>query len=165
MDIQTGSKSDLLASNYAVAVLQREIFSRSSIVGFLVNKQITQSHSDTDFAGYDYNRVAGLEYNFANADNRWQGKAFWHQSFYPGADRNAAAFSGNIGYSSQYLKAAINQSWIGSDYLAEAGYIRRTGIYKITPSVSYLFYPSKLERIISHGPGASFDVILIPDLI
>jgi len=162
MDIQTGSKSDLLASNYAVAVLQREIFSRSSIVGFLVNKQITQSHSDTDFAGYDYNRVAGLEYNFANADNRWQGKAFWHQSFYPGADRNAAAFSGNIGYSSQYLKAAINQSWIGSDYLAEAGYIRRTGIYKITPSVSYLFYPSKLERIISHGPGASFDVILDP---
>ena len=164
MDIQTGSKSDLLSSNYAVAVLQREIFSRSSIVGFLVNKEITQSYSDTEFAGYRYNRVAGLEYNFANADNRWQGKAFWHQSFYPGADRNAAAFSGNIGYSSQYLKAAINQSWIGSDYLAEAGYIRRTGIYEITPSVSYLFYPSKSERIISHGPGASFDAILDPEL-
>jgi len=162
MDIQTGSKGDYLSSNYAVAVLQREIFSRSSIVGFLVNKEITQSYSDAEFTGYRYNRVAGLEYNFATADNRWQGKAFWHQSFYPGSDRNAAAFSGNIGYSSQYLKAAISQSWIGSDYIAEAGYIRRTGIYKITPSVSYLFYPSKSERIISHGPGASFDVILDP---
>jgi hypothetical protein len=38
MDMQTGSKDENLSGNYAVAVLQREIFSRSSIVGFLVNK-------------------------------------------------------------------------------------------------------------------------------
>ncbi len=163
MDMQTGSKGENLSGNYAVAVLQREIFSRSSIVGFLVNKEITQSYNDTAFTGYRYNRVAGLEYNFATADNRWQGKTFYHHSFYPGADRDAAAVSGNIGYFSQYLKAAINQSWIGSDYIAEAGYIRRTGIYEITPSVSYLFYPSESERIISHGPGASFNAIFDPE--
>ena len=163
MDMQTGSKGEHLSSNYAVAVLQREIFSRSSIVGFLVNKEITQSFNDTALTAYRYNRVAGLEYNFATADNRWQGKTFYHQSFYPGAGRNAASVSGNIGYFSQYLKASVTQSWIGSDYLAEAGYIRRTGLYEITPSVSYLFYPSKSERIISHGPGASFNAIFDPE--
>lgn len=163
MDMQTGSKGEIPSGNYAVAVLQREIFSRSSIVGFLVNKQITQSYNDTEFTGYRYNRVAGFEYNFATADNRWQGKTFYHQSFYPGAGKDAAAFSGNIGYFSQYLKAAINQSWIGSDYIAEAGYIRRTGLYEISPSVSYLFYPSQLERIISHGPGARFNAIFDPE--
>ena len=115
------------------------------------------------FTGYRYNRVAGLEYNFATADNRWQGKTFYHQSFYPGAGRDAAAVSGNISYSSQYLKAGIDQSWIGSDYIAEAGYIRRTGLYEIAPSVSYLFYPSGSERIISHGPGASFNAIFDPE--
>jgi hypothetical protein len=128
-----------------------------------VNKEITQSYNDTEFTGYRYNRVAGLEYNFATADNRWQGKTFYHQSFYPGAGKDAAAFSANIGYFSQYLKAAINQSWIGSDYIAEAGYIRRTGLYEISPSVSYLFYPSKSERIISHGPGARFNAIFDPE--
>ena len=165
MDMQTGSKNEIPSGNYAVAVLQREIFSRSSLVGFLVNKEITGTYNDSAYAGNPYNRVAGLEYNFATADNRWQGKTFYHQSFYPGADKDAAAASGNISYSSQYLKAGIEQSWIGSDYIAEAGYIRRTGIYEITPSVSYLFYPSGSERIISHGPGASINATFDPFII
>ncbi len=163
MDMQTGSKGENPSGNYAVAVLQREIFSRSSIVGFLVNKEITESYNDSAFTGYRYNRVAGLEYNFATEDNRWQGKTFYHQSFYPGTGKDAAAASGNISYSSQYLKAGINQSWIGSDYIAEAGYIRRTGLYEITPSVSYLFYPSGSKRILNHGPGASFNAIFDPE--
>jgi len=49
----------------------------------MVNKEITGSYNDTVFTGYRYNRVAGLEYNFATADNRWQGKTFYHQSFIP----------------------------------------------------------------------------------
>lgn len=163
MDMQTGSKGAALSGNYAVAVLQREIFSRSSIVGFLVNKQITESYDDSAFTASRYNRVAGLEYNFATADNLWQGKIFYHQSFYPGAKMDAAAASGNISYSTQYLKAAIEQSWIGSDYIAEAGYIRRTGFYEFTPTVSYLFYPSGSKRIINHGPGASFNAFLDPE--
>ena len=163
MDMQTGSKDENPSGNYAVAVLQREIFSRSSIVGFLVNKEITGTYNDSAFTGYRYNRVAGFEYNFATADNRWQGKTFYHQSFYPGAGKDAAAVSGNISYASQYLKAGIDQSWIGSDYIAEAGYIRRTGLYEITPTVSYLFYPSGSKRIITHGPGASFNAIFDPE--
>jgi hypothetical protein len=163
MDMQTGSKGENLAGNYAVAVLQREIFSRSSIVGFLVNKNITESYHDSAFTTLRYNRVAGLEYNYATTDNQWQGKLFYHQSFYPGAGMDAAAASGNISYSTQYLKAGIDKSWIGSDYIAEAGYIRRTGFYEINPTVSYLFYPSGSKRFISHGPGTSFNVIFDPE--
>jgi len=164
MDMQTGTKGENLGGNYAVAVLQREIFSRSSIAGFLVHKQITGTYDDSVFTGYRYNSVAGLEYNFATADNKLQGKTFYHQSFYPGAGINAGAVSGNISYSTQFLKAGIDQSWIGSDYIAEAGYIRRTGFYRITPVVSYLFYPSGSKRILNHGPAASFDLIFNPEL-
>ena len=164
MDIQTGSRDAVPASNYAVAVLQREIFSRSSLVGFLVNKVTTRSYDDSLFTGYRYNRVAGMEYNFANPDNRWTGKAFYHQSFYPGSSMDAATASGNINYSSRYLKAKLQQSWIGADYIAEAGYIRRTGFFEISPGVSYLFYPSSEKRILSHGPGMDFEVIFDPEL-
>lgn len=162
MDIQTGAKDAVPSSNYAVAVLQKELFSRSSIVGFLVNKDITQSNIDSLYTGKRFNRVAGLEYNFANADNKWNGKVFYHQSFYPGSDINAAAASASINYSSQYLKAGLRQSWIGSDYIAEAGYIRRNGFFQISPDIAYLFYPSSGSRIISHGPGVKFDVIFDP---
>jgi hypothetical protein len=164
MDMRTGSKGSVPSSNYSVAVLQREVFSRSSIVGFVVNKDIARSYDDTSFTGYRYNRVAGLEYNFANRDNRWTGKAFYHQSFYDGSDMNAAAASANINYSSQFLKASLSQSWIGSDYIAEAGYIRRTGFFQVSPSITYLFYPSSSKRIISHGPGANFTVFYDPEL-
>ncbi len=163
MDMQTGSKGENLSGNYAVAVLQREIFSRSSIVGFLINKQVAKSYDDSVSMASHYNRVAGLEYNFATTDNQWQGKMFYHQSFYPGAAMDAAALSGDISYSSQYLKADIDQLWIGSDYIAEAGYIRRTGFYEIAPSASYLFYPSGSKGIINHGPGASFNAFLDPE--
>jgi hypothetical protein len=164
MDIKTGSKGTTPASNYSVAVLQREVFSRSSIVGFMVNKDIMRSDVDSSFTGYSYNRVAGLEYNFANRDNRWTGKAFYHQSFYPGSNMNAATASANMNYSSQYLKASLSQSWIGADYIAEAGYIRRTGFFQVSPMISYLFYPSSAKRIISHGPGLEFDVIYDPEM-
>jgi hypothetical protein len=163
MDMQTGSQGENPSDNYAVAVLQREVFSRSSIVGFLVNKEITGSYDDSFFTGYRYNRVAGLEYNFATEDNLWQGKMFYHQSFYPGAGADAAAVSGNILYSSKYLKVGVDQSWIGSDYVAEAGYIRRTGFYEITPSVSYLFYPSRSKKILSHGPATNFNALFDPE--
>ena len=163
MDMQTGSKGINPSGNYAVTVIQREIFSRSSISGFLVHKQITGTNSDPAFTGYRYNSVAGMEYNFATADNRWQGKSFYHQSFYPGAGIHAGALSGKISYSSQYLKAGIDQSWIGSDYIAEAGYIRRTGFYGITPSLSWLFYPSGTTGILSHGPDITINAIFDPE--
>ncbi|MCX6255157.1 MAG: DUF5916 domain-containing protein, partial [Bacteroidia bacterium] len=78
MDLQTGNKDDIHAGNFSVAALQRKVFSRSNISAFFVNKQVTNLHYDTSFTGYRYNRVAGLEYNLASANNRWTGKAFYH---------------------------------------------------------------------------------------
>ena len=163
MDMQTGSKDDTPSSNFAVAVLQRQVFSRSNIVAFLINKQVTGDYIDTLYSGYRYNRVAGLEYNLASQDDKWTGKAYYHQSFYPGANSNAASVSGNITYSTQYFMAKFDQSWIGSDYVAEVGYIRRTGYFETSPGLKYTFYPTD-SKILSHGPSIDFDIILDPDL-
>ena len=87
MDMQTREKDEIPAGNYTVAALQRKVFRRSNISAFLVNKQVMNVKNDTSFAGLDYNRVAGMEFNLASADNRWTGKTFYHQAFYPGANR------------------------------------------------------------------------------
>ena len=161
MDMQTREKDDIEASNFAVAAVQRKLFRRSSISAFMINKQVQNTKNDTSFTGLDYNRVAGLEFNLASADNRWTGKTFYHQAFYPGAKSNALATAANITYSTQFFTGTLNQSWVGSDYVAEVGYIRRKGYYEVTPSVQYKFFPPD-SRIVNHGPGAKLDILTDP---
>ncbi|MCX6320991.1 MAG: DUF5916 domain-containing protein, partial [Bacteroidia bacterium] len=163
MDLQTGEKDNIQAGNFIVAALQRKVFSRSNISAFFVNKQVMNLHNDTSFTGYRFNRVAGLEYNLASVNNRWTGKTFYHQSFYPGASGNAAALAANITFATQFLTATMNQSWVGADYIAEVGYIRRKGYYEINPMFQYKFFPAS-SRIANHGPAIKLDMLFDPSL-
>jgi hypothetical protein len=164
MDLQTGQKDNIPSGNFTVAALQRKVFRRSNISAFFVNKQLLNTQNDTSFTGYKYNRVAGVEFNLASANNRWTGKTFYHQSFYPGAKANAAAMAANLMFSTQFLTATLNQSWVGADYLAEVGYIRRKGYYEINPVFQFKFFPSE-SKIVSHGPAIKFDMFLDRNLI
>jgi hypothetical protein len=119
--------------------LQRQVFSRSNITAFFINKQITGDYDDTIFTDNDYNRVAGLEYNLASPDNRWSGKAFYHQSFYPGASGDAATMAGDLKFSTRYFNAGMSSAWVGADYNAEVGYIRRTGYFQMFLPCDILF--------------------------
>ncbi len=161
MDIQTGEKEDIHASNYMVAALQRSVFSRSNISAFVINKQVTDIKSDTSFTGSRFNRVAGLEYNLASNDNLWTGKAFYHQSFHNNVSISDAAIAANITFSSQYLTATLNQTAVGSGYTAETGYIRRRGYYEVNPIFQYKFFPES-AIVINHGPGLKLDMFLDP---
>ena len=163
MDMQTVSGDIAPSANFAAAVVQRHVFSRSNIVAFLVNKQVTADYNDTLYTGNRYNRVAGLEYNLASPDDRWTGKVFYHRAFFPGAGFKSAAASGSIIYSTKYFEATLDQSWIGSDYIAEVGYIRRTGYSESSSGLKYTFYPAS-GNLLSHGPTADFDIIFNSDL-
>lgn len=162
MDIQTGKEDIVPAANYAVATLQRQVFSRSNITAFFINKEVTGDYNDTLYTGLDYNRVAGLEYNLASANNVWTGKAFYHQSFYPGASKNAATLAGDILYQTRYLRVGFSSAWVGGNYTSEVGYVRRVGYFEVIPSVKYTFYPSH-SAVLSHSPSLSFDFITDPD--
>ncbi len=157
MDIQTSMKEEEHGANFAVAVLQRQIAGYSNITAFIVNKEVTDQSHSFSASPFMYNRTAGIEYNLATADNRWTGKAFYHQSFLPVAGKyNGASFGANILHSTQHIMASLNQSLVGPDYLAEVGYIRRKGYYEFNPSFQYKFYPSA-SRIANHGPGMKSD--------
>ncbi len=161
MDIQTGEKGNIPGGNFTVATIQRNVFSRSNISGFIINKQVLKAINDASFTGYRYNRVAGMEYNLASADNRWTGKAFYHQSFYTGATLRDAAAAANITYSSQYLLASVNQAWVAAGYISEIGYIRRKGYYEVNPVLHYKFFP-KSGSLVNHGPGFKSDIFFDP---
>lgn len=163
LEMQTGTKENTPSTNFAATVLQKRLFSRSNIVAFFVNKQLTGNYTDSLYSGYEYNRVAGLEYNLASPDDKWNGKVFYHRAFYPGSTISSATASGSIAYTTQYFEASLNQSWVGADYIAEVGYIRRNGYFQTSPGLEYTFYPAR-RKILSHGPSADFDLILNTEL-
>lgn len=163
MDLQTGEAGNMQASNFSVATVQRSIFSRSNITAFMVNKQVTGVANDTSFKGLEYNRLAGLEFNLASSDNKWTGKTFYHHSFYPGSSGNASAAAISLTYSIQKLMVSLNQFMVGSEYIAQAGYIKRTGYYEFNPSIQYRFYPGS-SRVANHGPTLKTDLFFDPDL-
>ncbi|HLP73550.1 MAG TPA: DUF5916 domain-containing protein [Bacteroidales bacterium] len=157
LDIQTREHDTIAGGNFAVTALQRQISGHSNITGFFVNKELDGSSVDA-ITRKSFNRVGGLEYNLASADNKWTGKAFYHQSFTPDdISLKGATFAANIIYSTQYVKAMLNQALVGPDYSAEVGYIRRSGYYELNPSFQYRFYP-EASRIANHGPGIKFDM-------
>ncbi len=162
MNMQTGVKDTIPASNFSVLAVQRKIFSRSNIGAFLVNKQVTTIPEDSSFSGNIYNRVAGVDFNLASSDNRWTGKAFYHQAFYPNAPKEAFAAAGMISYNTQNVKLTWDQAWVGSNYKAEVGYIPRKGYHQISPAAGYKFYPSS-ERVANHGPSVEATMFFNPN--
>ena len=149
LNMQTATQEEQLSANFTVASLQRQLFARSSIGGFLVNKQLTIPEDDSITAA-SFNRVAGLDYNIASADNRWTGKVFYHQSFQPDQPDRAAALGSQLEYNTQNLGLRWEQAYVGSNYSAETGFIRRRGYHQFSPGIEYKFFPAS-SSIANHG--------------
>lgn len=156
MDMQTGSVNsvDLPAQNFAVAAIQRRVFSRSNIGMIFINKQSLHydAISDSGKRVYsEYNRNIGLEYNLASANNVWTGKAMVLQSSTPGKQGNNWVHAANLQYNSRKWLVNWQHEYVGKNYNAEVGYVPRNGYIKLNPQANYFFFP-KGGRILSHGP-------------
>ncbi len=90
MDVQTGKQENegIPAQNYAVAVLQRRVFSRSNITASFINREtLNYDPEKIDSSFTKNNRDLGLEYNLASSNNLWRGKFMVHKSWTDGATR------------------------------------------------------------------------------
>jgi hypothetical protein len=151
MNMQTGTSESIPAANFTVAALQKKILGRSNIGAFFVNKANT-GELDPDH----YNRVAGMEFNLASSDSRWTGKAFYHQAFSTTSPDDAFAVSASVVYNTQRWLASLFQAYVGNNYSAETGFVRRKNFYQLKPVLGYKFFPAH-SRIANHGPTAQMD--------
>ncbi|HCM78037.1 MAG TPA: hydrolase [Cytophagales bacterium] len=149
----------LLGTNYTVATFQRKLFSRSNIGMIFINKQAFKDSLDGEFTVNPeaYNRIIGLDYNLASANNRWNGKFFYHQSMDAAKLDSTFAMGANIEFNT--LKWEVNASLqnIGANYNPEVGFARRVDYQRVSSSTWYNFYPGS-GGIQSHGPGFDFDI-------
>lgn len=159
MDMQTAKQNDLAlpAQNFAVAALQRRVFSRSNINFIFVNKQSVNYTvpKDSTLPVYSlYNRNIGLEYNLASSNNLWTGKALLLKSFSPRKNENSFSHAASLKYAGKRWTISGGYESVANNYNAEVGYVPRINYIKLNPQVAYNFFP-KAGSILTHGPQFS----------
>lgn len=165
MDMQTAKTiindtSAIYSQNYFVAAVQRNVFKRSNISAIFVNRQQIDT---TGISVINFNRVLGLDYNIASANNKWFGKLFYHHSLSNKNNENAFAHASWINYATQYVNLEWNHEYVDKNYNAETGFVPRifqydnTGkLYKFSywrfePHAYIYMYPKK-SKINKMGP-------------
>ncbi len=164
MNIQTEKNLSLGldAQNYTVAAFQRRLFVRSNIAGIFVNRQ---GFNNKKMNASDYNRIVGLDYNLASANNEWVGKMFYHHSFTKNKLPDNYTHASFLMYNTRTIFAMWNHEYVGKNYIADVGFVPRIDNYdavskknvrlsywRFEPSFEYKFYP-KSKTINYHGPS------------
>jgi len=160
MQTQSDIENGVAGGNYSVAAVQRKIWDRSNISFIFVNKQLSKDNAE-NFNLNHYNRVAGIDFNYANKDNTWFGKTFLHTSFSP--DENSEGFSHgtSLKYNTRPLEIEWNHQYVDENYDAEVGFIRRTNYYRFNPEITFKFYP-KESFVNELGVGSDAEFIFMP---
>lgn len=169
LNMQTKKDTDLgiMGQNYTVATVQRKIFAGSNLSGILVNRSALRfNESEVDGEETKYNRVWGLEYNFASGNSKWEGEIFYHRSESPGHDTKNFANGGFLGYNTRNLRVFWFHNLIGENYNAEVGFVPRTGFARGFLNINPKIYPKNpnivsLEAEIGVGytTNLNFDVL------
>ncbi|NJB38079.1 DUF5916 domain-containing protein [Croceivirga sp. JEA036] len=166
LNIQTeeDKENEIASNNNMMIALQQKVFSRSNISAFFINRQAIGAE---DFLPEDeiYNRVIGIDYNLASADNSWNGKAYAHKSFQPNNSDGNLSLGVFAIKNTKYLSAFVDVVSIDDDFSSDLGFIRRTDIFKVANGLTGRFWPKKgkinrfeseLFQTITWRPGLDF---------
>lgn len=141
--------------NYTVAVLQRQLLKNSNMTAIFVNRQSTGAlDGDSTASTTSFNRVAGLDFNYANEDNSWEAETFYHMSFDEVKRKNSFAFGGFARYQTRRYSGSVFTENVGEGYNPEVGFVPRKGFSRISTRHGLTYYPSS-SVIAQHGPSVN----------
>lgn len=177
MNMQTGEQNNIVlpgsenvndghnlsGQNYTAAVIQRQLWTRSNIGAIFVNRQSTNYNpEDSTNSASAFNRVVGLDFNFATLDEKWRANIYLHNSIDPIAKKNAIAQGTFVQYQSRHWKVNYFHNYIGDGYNAELGFVTRTGTFSAgTLNSKYIFYPES-PAIVTIEPGIKISYTFVP---
>lgn len=142
LNMQTASdvENGIPSNNNMMLALQRTLFSRSNLGLFMLNRQSFEDYSFLDPKN-EYNRVLGLDYNLATADNTWTGKFYLHKSLQPGDNKGNLSSQATMSYNTRKYNVTTDFVYIDKDFRSDLGYIPRTDVFKSGNLVKRSFYP------------------------
>jgi hypothetical protein len=144
LNIQTekDAENEIPSNNNMMLALQQRLFARSNIGFFFINRQAIKG--DDFLAREDeFNRVIGLDYNLASADNSWTGKFYAHKSLQPNDSKGNNSFGLNLGKNTRNFSAIIDAVSIDEEYESDLGFIPRKDIFKVANIFEGRLWPEK----------------------
>jgi hypothetical protein len=169
--------------NYTVAVVQRQIFSRSNIGFVFVNKQslgldnydssklyhesvIYKPQGQTSYTFKRYNRVYGVDFNLFSKSNKWTGDFYYHRSADANVEDKNYSYGAYLGYNKREFQVQAGMQGLGKNFNAETGFVPGLnvypGYYSGFAAAQYRFYPTK-KRVAVMGPGIEYSLAALPD--
>ncbi|WP_435578224.1 DUF5916 domain-containing protein [Gilvibacter sp.] len=142
MQTTADEANEISGNNNTVIALQHRVFSRSNISAIFINRVATGNEPFLE-PGEEYNSVAGLDYNLANADNSWSGKFFTHSSFKRNTGNANYSAGARLQYNSRNWRVRASGVFVGEDFNSDLGFVRRKDIFKINPQIEHLLFPKK----------------------
>lgn len=162
MQTEEDASNEIASNNNTVLALQKKVFSRSNIGFIFVNRE-TFGNKGFTLPEDRYNRVAGLDYNLASADNSWVGKAYFHKSFAHNTGNKDISTGIDINYNSRNWGYGVESRYIGEDFRSDLGFILRKDIFLANPYVLRNIWPQK-GAFNLHTVGLSTTVLWRPGL-
>lgn len=157
LNIQTAADkgNEIASNNNSMIALQRKVGKRSNIGAFIVNRERFGSY-DFSEANDRYNRVFGVDYNLASADNSWSGRYYLHKSINP--DDKGGNFSAQAITTYNKNGWLIINDWVyvGDDFKADLGFVPRKDIFKMGNLAQRFFFPKKREVVNRYNLGVLF---------
>lgn len=161
MQAAPDEKNGLPSFNYGMAVLQRKIFTNSTVSAFMVNKEAAFNDREKiyDIGLEHYNRVLGSEFNYRSVNGRFSTVAYFHRSF---TEQDTLNKEFTTGLTATYLtrRFSISSQFneVGDDYTAEVGFVPRVGFKRSFTQGKLNFYPQN-NGISSHGATVEYEHI------
>ncbi len=143
LNVQTGEdiSNGIASNNNTMFAVQKMVFSRSNIGLFMVNRQAFKEY-DFLSGSNEYNRVFGIDYNLASANDRWIGKFYLHKSLQPDDKKGNLSSQAYLIYNTRKWRLSSDFVYVDQDFTSDLGFIPRKDIFKIGNSVTRTFYPS-----------------------
>ncbi len=161
MQAAADEKNGLPSFNYGMAVLQRKVFSNSTVSAFMVNKEALFNDRSKEYnVGLDhYNRIIGSEFNYRSVNGRFSTIAYYHHSYNELDTLNKEFTSGlTVGYRTRKFSLLSQFNEVGDDFTAEVGFVPRVDFKRSFNQGKLNFYP-KNNGISSHGPTLEYEHI------
>ena len=146
LNVQTEAdlENGIPATNHGMIAFQQKVFSRSNFGGFIMNRQHNTSLDELGEDGpLKYNRVLGLDYNLASADNTYTGKFYVHKSLSPNDTEGNTSWGTTLRYNTRTWNGFIDFSAIDKEFVSDLGFIPRNDIFRAAGRLGYSIWPKK----------------------
>ncbi|MBS1935571.1 MAG: hypothetical protein JST96_16335, partial [Bacteroidetes bacterium] len=130
MNMQTADHGDYHAENFTAVSVHQNLFSRSVIKGYFLDRQSFQPDSlDQKDPLSKWGRNAGMEFDYSNLTGSFVATASYNQSFKPGITDKNKYVEASATYLGRHFSFQLDGLSVGTNYYTDMGYVQRISNY------------------------------------